>query len=136
MRRPETILEIRKKATFLEVINKPIICKFSKDFTNHRKKTNKEVAFSRKPLTGILKPGLQMRPCKNLEEKIPFLLKSSASMHENSGSQFFRTTTEIQSGPEAFEESRLVITFLTNLGVILTLRSFRLVLEWKAGKNT
>ena len=65
-----------------------------------------------------------MRPCKNLEEKIPFLLKSSASMHESLDSQFFRTTTEIQSGPDAFEESRLVMT-LTNLGVTLTLFSFR-----------
>ena len=76
-----------------------------------------------------------MRPCKNLEEKIPFLLKSSAGMHESSGSQFFTTTTEIQSGADAFEESRLAITFLTNLGVILTLHSFRLLLEWKAGKK-
>ena len=37
---PEIILEIRKEATFLEVINKPILCKFFKDFTNHKKKTN------------------------------------------------------------------------------------------------
>ena len=39
------------------------------------------------------------------------LLKSLASMYESSGSQFFRTTTGIQSGPDAFDESRLVMTF-------------------------
>ena len=47
--RPETILEIRKKATFLLLINNPIIYKFFKDFTNHRKKTNKAVGFSYTP---------------------------------------------------------------------------------------
>ena len=42
---PITILEIRKKVTFLLVINNPIIQKFFKDFTNHRKKTNRMVVF-------------------------------------------------------------------------------------------
>ena len=37
MRRPVTILEIGHKATFFEKINKPIIFKFFKDFTNYRK---------------------------------------------------------------------------------------------------
>ena len=36
------------------------------------------------------------------------ILKSSASMFQSSGSQFFRTTTGIQSGSEAFDESKLV----------------------------
>ena len=49
------------------MINKPIICKFLKDFTNHRKKTNKVVVFCSKPL--IQEP--QMRPSNNLERKIP-----------------------------------------------------------------
>ena len=56
-------------------------------------------------------------------------------MYENAGSQFFRTTTRIQSGPDAFDESRFVITFLTILGVMETLYSFRLVLERKTGKE-
>ena len=38
-------------------------------------------------------------------------------MYESSGSQFFRTTTGIQSGPGAFDKSRLVMAFSTNLGV-------------------
>ena len=57
-------------------------------------------------------------------------------MYESSGSKFFKTTTNIQSGPDAFDESRLVITFLTTLGITEILCSFRLVLEKKAGKET
>ena len=56
-------------------------------------------------------------------------------MYESSGSQFFRTTTGIQSGPDAFEESRFVMTLLTILGVMEMLCSFRLVLEGKTGKE-
>ena len=56
-------------------------------------------------------------------------------MYESSGSQFFRTSTGIQSGPDAFDESRFIMTFLTILGVTEILCSFRLVLEGKAGKE-
>ena len=56
-------------------------------------------------------------------------------MYESSGSHFFRTTTRIQSGPDAFDELRFVMTFLTILGVMDTLCSFRLVLEGKTGKE-
>ena len=56
-------------------------------------------------------------------------------MYESSGSQFFRTTTGIQSGPDAFDESRFVMTFLTILGVMEIICSFRLVLEGKTGKE-
>ena len=65
------------------------------------------------------------------QDSFRHILKSSASMYESSGSQFFRTTTEIQSGLDAFDESRFVMTFLTTLGVTEILRSFRLVLEGK-----
>ena len=41
------------------------------------------------------------------------ILKSSARIYESSGWQFFRTTTGIQSGPDAFDESRFAMTFLT-----------------------
>ena len=56
-------------------------------------------------------------------------------MYESSGSQFFKTTTGIQSGADAFDESRFVMTFLTVLGVMEILCSFRLVLEGKTGKE-
>ena len=56
-------------------------------------------------------------------------------MYESSGSQFFRATTGIQSGPDAFDESRFVMTFLIILGVMETLHSFRLVLKGKTRKE-
>ena len=56
-------------------------------------------------------------------------------MYESSGSQFFRTTTGIRSGPDAFDESRFVMTFLNILGVMEILCSFKLVLEGKTGKE-
>ena len=56
-------------------------------------------------------------------------------MYESLGSQFFKTTTGIQSGPDAFDESKFIMTFLTILGVMDILCSFRLVLEGKTGKE-
>ena len=56
-------------------------------------------------------------------------------MYERSGSQFFRATTGIQSGTDAFDESTFFMTFLTILGVMEILCSFRLVLEGKTGKE-
>ena len=56
-------------------------------------------------------------------------------MQESSGSQFFRTTTGIQSRPDEFDKSRFIVTFLTNLGVMEILCSFRLVLEGKTDKE-
>ena len=37
-RRPKTILQVRKKVTFCQVIKNPIIYKFFKDFTNHKRR--------------------------------------------------------------------------------------------------
>ena len=57
-----------------------------------------------------------MRPSNNMENKAPSdTMKSSASMYESAGSQFFRTTTGIQSGPGASDESRFVMICLTIL---------------------
>ena len=56
-------------------------------------------------------------------------------MYESSGSQFFRTTTGIQSGPDAFDKSRFIMTFLTILEVTEILCTFKLVLKGKAGKE-
>ena len=50
-------------------------------------------------------------------------------MYESSCSQFFRTTTEIESGPHIFDKSRFVMTFLTILRVTEIICSFRLVLK-------
>ena len=63
------------------------------------------------------------------------MLKSLASMYESSGSQFFRTITGTQSEPGTFDESRFIMTFLTILGVMEILCSFRLVLEGTTDKE-
>ena len=56
-------------------------------------------------------------------------------MYQSSGSQFFITPPGIQSGPDAFDELRFVMTFCNILGVIEILCSLRLVLEGKTGKD-
>ena len=56
-------------------------------------------------------------------------------MYESSDSQLFRTPTGIQSGPDASDESRFIMTFLTILRVTEILCSFRLVLKGKTGKE-
>ena len=56
-------------------------------------------------------------------------------MYESPGSQFFRTTTGIQSEEDTLDESRFVITFLTISGVMEILCSFRLVVDRKTGKE-
>ena len=43
-------------------------------------------------------------------------------MHESSESEIIKTNTGIQSGADTFDQSRLVITFLANLGAMGTLR--------------
>ena len=55
MRWPETILEIRNKVTFLEVIKKPIIYTFFKDSTNQRRGTNTGLVYCCIYLSYILK---------------------------------------------------------------------------------
>ena len=61
----------QEKATFLLVINNPIIYKFFKNFTNHKKKTNGVVVFSCRPFPNILTQQLPMKPSNNLENKTP-----------------------------------------------------------------
>ena len=56
-------------------------------------------------------------------------------MGESSGSQFFRTTTGIQSAPDVFDKSSFIMTFLTIFGVTKIACSFRLVLEGKTVKE-
>ena len=119
------------------MINNPIIYKFFKDFTNYRKKTNKAVVFICRPFPTFLNTGTTDETFKQSgkQDSLRHLLKSSANMQESSGSQFFRTTTGIQSGPDAFDKSRFVMTFLTILGDTEILCSFKLVLEGETGKE-
>ena len=55
-------------------------------------------------------------------------------MKESLGSQFYRTTTRIQSGPDAFDKSKFIMTFLTILRITVVY-SFKLVLEGETGKE-
>ena len=120
------------------VINKPIIYKFCKDFTNHRKKTNRPVVFTCRPFpptylnTGTTNQNFQQ---SGKQDSFRHLLKSSASIYESSGSQFFRATTGIQSRLGAIDKPWFIMMFLTISGVTEILCSFRLVLEEKAGKK-
>ena len=118
------------------MINNPIIYKFFKDFSTERRLTGRQfLAVDLSPTflnTGTTEETFQQ---SRKQGSFRHLLKSLASMPESSGSQFFRTTTGIQSGPDAFDESRFIMTFLTILGVTEILCSFRLVLERKTGKE-
>ena len=69
------------------------------------------------------------------QDSFRYILKSSAGIYESSGSKFFRITTGIQSGPDAFDESRFTIIFLTILRVTELLCSFRLVTEGERGNE-
>ena len=78
-----------------------------------------------------------MIPSNNLENKTPLdtYRRVQLSMYASSGSQFSRTTTGMQSGQDAFDKSRFVMTFLIILGTIRILCSFRLAVERKMGKE-
>ena len=67
-------------------------------------------------------------------ERVPIKKKKHVKKFKSSGSQFFRTITGIQSGSDVFDKSRLILTFLTILGVA-KICSFGLVLEGKTGKE-
>ena len=62
-------LKPRKKAMFSFVINNIIICKFYEDFSNHRKKINRAVVFSYRPLPNILNYRNNQWESKNLRNK-------------------------------------------------------------------
>ena len=53
LRKPKTILEIRRKTIFVKVVHTSTIYKFSKDFSKHRKKINRWL--NRKNLPFIFK---------------------------------------------------------------------------------
>ena len=73
-RRPKTILEIIKKITFLQVINKLIIYKLFRDFLNHKKKTNRMAVCSCTAFPTFLNTGPPLRPSNNIKNNIPYNL--------------------------------------------------------------
>ena len=110
LRIPKTILVIKKGHISLG--------KFFKYFTNDRKKTISAKAFSCRPFLNI-HAGTIDETFKQSRRQDPFshLLKSSAGTYGSSGSQFFRTTIGLQSGPGTFDKWRFDRTFSTILGV-------------------
>ena len=78
-----------------------------------------------------------MKPSNNLENKIPSdtYWRVPLVFKKVQKVQFFRTITGIQSGPDAFDKSSFVMTFLTILGVTEMLISFKLGFEGKIGKE-
>ena len=71
-----------KKSTFLEVINKTIISKFFKDFTNHGMKANKAILFRCTFLSTFLNTGTTnetfQQPGK--QDSLRYILKSPTSI--------------------------------------------------------
>ena len=55
-------------------------------------------------------------------------------MYESSDSHFFRTIMLIQSGPDAFDKSKLVIALLTNLSY-MNIMQFQISPWRKSGKE-
>ena len=92
---------------------------FQRRYTNQRKWTNRTVDFSHTTLPTFLNTRTRDETFQQSGKHDSFrhILNNSANMNESSSSHFFRTTTEIQSGPDPFDKARLVMTFLTNLGV-------------------
>ena len=124
-----------QEAILLKLIKTPIIYKFFRHFTNHKKK-KKMVTFSHILLLVILQYRDHRSDFQQSAEWNSFrhILQSSASMNENSNSHWF--TTGVKSGPRHdIDKSKLVMTFFNNLGETWILHSFRLVLERRAGKE-
>ena len=112
------------------MINNSFICKFFKDFTNHRKKTNRTVVFICRPFHNILK-------YRDRRWNLPAIWKTRLlqTVIDEFSYEFFRTTTGIQSRPDAFDKSRFAITFPTILGVTETSCSPRLAPGGKTGND-
>ena len=101
------------------MINTLIIYKFSRDFTNHRKKTNRTVVLAVDLSITFSTSGTTDRTSQysGKQDSFRHILISSANTYESSGSKFFKTITGIQFGPNVIEESWLVMTFFSNLGI-------------------
>ena len=100
------------------MINKSIIYKFFKDFTNTERRLT-AILFSCRLFPTFLNTGTTDETFQQSGKSDYFThtLKGSASVYESSGLQFFRTTYGIQSGLNTFDGSRFAMTFLTILKV-------------------
>ena len=114
---------LHKNVTFFLIsstvlgINNPIIYKFFKDFTNHKRRLTGWYFLAADLSSTFLNTGTTNETFQQSGKQDSFrcLLESSASMYESSGSQFFRITTGTQLGPGAYDKLTFFITFLTIL---------------------
>ena len=121
-----TFFELFLSWDYLHARLEAIIYKFSKDFTDHKRRLTGWL-FSQTFLnTGTTNETFQQ---SGKEDPFKHILKRSVSIYESLGWQFFRTTTAIQSGSDTFDEWMFTMTFLTILGVREILCSSRLVLD-------
>ena len=116
-RRHEAITETRKKRSRTSRKSKILIFTIFSDFTNHWKITNRSIVLSHKPLPNFLKftDPRQNVPTFSKTRFFRHILKNSTSLYACLCSHLFRTTTEIQLEPDAFDKSKLVMIFLKNL---------------------
>ena len=116
-RRHEAITETRKKRSRTSRKSKILIFTIFSDFTNHWKITNRSIVLSHKPLPNFLKftDRRQNVPTFSKTRFFRHILKNSTSLYACLCSHLFRTTTEIQLEPDAFDKSKLVMIFLKNL---------------------
>ena len=114
---------------YLESLEKPVIYKFFKDFTNYRKRTGKVVVFSCRLLLNTATAG-QSSQYSGKKDSFRHILKSSASVYKSSGPQFFRTPIR----GRCIWGIKACYHFLNHLGsYIKILCSLRLDLEGKTG---
>ena len=126
------MLEIRKRTYFSWWSTILLFTSFSKTLlTSQRRITGRQIlAVNISPTffnTGTTNKTFQQ---SIKQDPLRHLMKSSTSMYESSGSQFFRTSNGIQSGPDAFHESSSTILEVIQLYSWI-LCSFRLDLEGK-----
>ena len=137
MRRPKTLVEMRKGYISLGDQQWHYLQVFQDSF-NHRRKTYRMVVFNIIFYSNILNTGTTNETSEQSGKQGSFrhMLKSSARMYENSGSQFLRTTTSMQSRLNVFYKSRFAMIFFNHLGSYRNILQFLIRSKKKAGKET
>ena len=112
-RSSETILYIRKKSFIFDCDQRFQGTSFSRNFLS--KRLNKVITFGGMSLPNILNAGAADKTFQQSgkQDSFKYILNRSTNMYERSRSQLFRIATGVQSGPDAFAESRLLIIILT-----------------------
>ena len=95
------------------MISKPKIYKLFRDFVSNKKATNNKIVFSCRPVRNVLN-------YKGNRWDLPTIWKKCSLRNiwkVVNNSELFTTTPGMQPERDAMEESRLFMTFFTNIGV-------------------